>query len=790
MCYKTNSVLRHLVEWCGHVSPNHPLRAVKPSLTFSQFSWLASFGPRALAWSCAAACFFVLSASIPAQRADDYQAAQDGNLGSVDPSDVFLKAYTSVQQGEKLEGDGKLRPALAKYRYAASLLEQLNQTNPNWQPLIIQYRIRKTTENIRKLEDKLALQPPTEPTAPVGARSGAAANVPPAEEDDLPVPDAPNGYPAQPTAAPVPPVAELSSATIASAAKLAKMAGELKAAQDALAAAKKKEQDAIKRMQELEFQQHSLQSNNKIVDTRLKRFKAERDDLQKDLDKAQARLKEALVKNPDATEARKELRDQVATLTKSLAKAEADTAAAQKERDNVGAKLTEAESRNNQLAAERDKALAQNVTTEEASRKIQALQTENEALNKQLTAAEASIAQLTTEAVKKKEELEGMQKELTTVKDQLATTRDQQDRSATTITELNQKLEEDGRQLAEAKRKGMTGEEYARMTNENNLLKGIVLRQLKVDANRALARKLVSDELARLEVQSSVLNDQIEQLGRPTVPLTDEERALFKEPETAASTPDPSLLASKITAYKPSASASPATSAEPAAAPPGETPAAAPVDGTAQANPPSDPADGAPQVETKTQPQVAEELQPLARQAEESFHRGKFGDSEEAYKKLLARDPKNIYLLSNMGAVLSRENKLKSAEVTLKKAMLVNGKDAYTLATLGIVYYRMRRYDDALECLTKAVQYDPKNATAHNYLGITSSQKGWPEAALEEVQKAISLNPQYADAHFNIAVIYATNQPPAKEQAQEHYKMATSLGAAPDPALEKLIGKK
>ena len=57
-----------------------------------------------------------------------------------DPSEVFLKAFTSVQQGEKLEADNKLRPALAKYRFAASLLEQLTQTNPNWQALIVRYR--------------------------------------------------------------------------------------------------------------------------------------------------------------------------------------------------------------------------------------------------------------------------------------------------------------------------------------------------------------------------------------------------------------------------------------------------------------------------------------------------------------------------------------------------------------------------------------------------------------------------------------------------------------------------
>jgi tetratricopeptide (TPR) repeat protein len=194
-----------------------------------------------------------------------------------------------------------------------------------------------------------------------------------------------------------------------------------------------------------------------------------------------------------------------------------------------------------------------------------------------------------------------------------------------------------------------------------------------------------------------------------------------------------------------------------------------------------------PSVDTAFKPKVAPELIPLALDAKEDFDRGHYADAESVYAKLLARDPQNPYLLSNQGVVLFREDKLKSAEVMLKKAVASAPKDPFGQATLGIVYYKMHRYDDAINSLTKAIQLDPKNATAHNYLGITSSQKGWPEAAIEEIQKAIALNPNYADAHFNIAVIYATNQPPSKDQAMQHYKIATSLGATPDAMLEKLL---
>ena len=63
---------------------------------------------------------------------------------SGDPSDLFLNAYMSVQKAEKLEQDGKFKLALQKYRYAASLLDQIRANNPSWQPLIVDYRKKKT----------------------------------------------------------------------------------------------------------------------------------------------------------------------------------------------------------------------------------------------------------------------------------------------------------------------------------------------------------------------------------------------------------------------------------------------------------------------------------------------------------------------------------------------------------------------------------------------------------------------------------------------------------------------
>src|SRR2546426_4565624 len=77
---------------------------------------------------------------------------------SDDPSEVFLKAYMTAQQGEKLEHDNQFKAALAKYRFAGSLLEDLRKNHADWQPAIVEYRSRKVAENILRVQGKASTQ--------------------------------------------------------------------------------------------------------------------------------------------------------------------------------------------------------------------------------------------------------------------------------------------------------------------------------------------------------------------------------------------------------------------------------------------------------------------------------------------------------------------------------------------------------------------------------------------------------------------------------------------------------
>src|SRR3989475_9512518 len=75
-----------------------------------------------------------------------------------DPSEIFLKAYLSAQQGEKLEHENRLKTALAKYRFAGSLIEELRRSHADWQPAIVEYRGRKISESILRVQSKVSTQ--------------------------------------------------------------------------------------------------------------------------------------------------------------------------------------------------------------------------------------------------------------------------------------------------------------------------------------------------------------------------------------------------------------------------------------------------------------------------------------------------------------------------------------------------------------------------------------------------------------------------------------------------------
>ena len=70
---------------------------------------------------------------------------------AADSSEQFLTAYQAFQQGEKLERSGNASDALAKYRFAESLLAAISTNDPSWQKPVVEYRLKKTREALDRM---------------------------------------------------------------------------------------------------------------------------------------------------------------------------------------------------------------------------------------------------------------------------------------------------------------------------------------------------------------------------------------------------------------------------------------------------------------------------------------------------------------------------------------------------------------------------------------------------------------------------------------------------------------
>ncbi len=685
-----------------------------------------------------------------------------------DPSEIFLKAYMTAQQGENLEHDNQFKAALAKYRFAGSLIEELRKNHGDWQPAIVEYRGRKISENILRLQDKLSTQsdlataspPLPEAVEAPGQRTSTTASPQPSVDVSTSksatttarVAEVPAEGPA------VPSDAAIKEATRQLNAKVDQLQADLEKSHSQLSAAQGEKQLLSERLKE---------SNSKLdkAQTELGKSKGAERQVRDELGKAQDTLKKIQMAGDKNAKGQEALRAEVDRLKEAVIAAESARVAAEKEKDATNAKMAEANKRVGAITKERDQAVAEAKGSKEAQQRVGALVAENSSLQKKLANAEKTVRELSEEKPKKEQQLAEVRRQIDQLQQQLAASQKQNRDYETMVASLRSQLDETATQLTKAKLVGATAEETTRLRKENEMLRTIVLRERQEEARREQAKKLMLAEFDKLRIKSETLNQQIELLAQPVTKLTDEELALLRQPIVSISDNNPATMKASFAFAKKTTATSVTIN--------GQEEKESPTDeNTAEGNSSNGIGDSG------FKPDVAEELVPVARLAKQNFEHGKYRSAEKQYQEILVKSPNNLYSLSNLGVVYFRTGRFKAAELTLKKAVAISPRDEFAHTTLGIVYYRQSKFEAALTELTKSLAINPKSATAHNYLGITASQKGWQEAAEKELLEALANNPNYADAHFNLAVIYATAEPPAKELAKQHYAKATALGSA------------
>jgi Flp pilus assembly protein TadD len=675
-----------------------------------------------------------------------------------DPSEIFLKAYLSAQQGEKLEHENRFQTALAKYRFAGSLIAQLRRSHADWQPAIVEYRGRKISEGILRIQGTMTRQ--NELSANASPLPEVVPSLPESADWSEPGPEvvAPqsDGIVTQ----------ESRDAAIKEATK--KLRGKADQLQTAL----------DKAHSDLESARKEKEAVNTRLDETNSKLEKTQDDLDKaknserhardELAKAQESLRAAQASQENGiTQRQQQLNAEVVQLKGALAAADEARVAAEKQRDDTQAKLAAASEQMTALEHQRNEAPAQLRLTQESDQGVQSLLAEKEDLQQKLANAEEKLRNLSESDPVNAKTFAETNEQIAQLRKQLSESEKRNDYLTARSAELAVQLDEAGTELQVAKLAGANSEESAQLTRENELLRNIVVRERQEEARRDETRKLVVAELDRLKIRSETLNQQIEFLAQPVTKLNSEELALLRQPVVSVSDQRAGLFKASFVFEKKSAANSTSTS---------KTDARSGGESDARINRP-DPS------KTDLPPKV----RGLVRAAGKNLQQGNYKAAEKQYQQILAEDANNLDALSNLGVVYVRSGNLGSAESTLEKAVAIAPDNDFLLTTLGVVQYRQSKFDEAIVQLTKAIAINPKSATAHNYLGIAASQKGRQKEAEKEILQALANNPDDADAHFNLAVILITTQPGSKELAREHYARATALGIEPSPSLEKLL---
>lgn len=727
-----------------------------------------------------------------------------------DSSDLFLGAYQDFQTAEKLEREGKPREALGKYEDAFKALQQIRKEAPDWQPLVVDYRLKKTQEGITRLQGEVAsLPPPVEsiegPMPEPDRESSRLPKVPSGPQVVVPR-MTPNQRPARereetnrvPSGAVDRELRQLrrqleeaNAENKRLAAKLEKTNGEL---QMALATVDKTKVSLVEVKTEL-AQANAVLDNVKkdgsaasalqaqfdkraaeIIKS-LSQTQADNEVLQEENTRLLAKLEQADVYIKESDKIREDLlgerkkmdedRDAAVKKAQRIKDNSAEIEKLAGENKGLKAKLAESEKLAAQKTSDADKLLRE--TKSLTNKLAEALMnTPRQEVVEKLTLQKNLLLQKVAELEKAKKEtpaaapdpekdrqIAALQSDVNTANDRLLEAQAQVSQSDDKMRGLQKQLDIATGELAQLKINPTPSKEEKNLIAENELLRQIILRQIKEQARRDEAAKAVELVLNATPTKLDALRPHLAVLGEPVVKLTDEERAIFRDPVSLLTQPagEESLNVTMAMAKPTSEEAKQNNTAE---------------------KPAGDEA-------------LPAELRSQFEEAKKMFESQDFAGAEKVFQTIVETAPNNYYILANLGAVQIESGKLSAAEVALKKAIQINGKDSYAHRNLGIVYSRQGKIDAAIGALRRSVEADEKDAVAHNYLGVCLGQKEDRDDAEKEFKRAIAINPSYAAAHFNLAVLYATSQPPSIGPAKTHYQKATELGAPPDASLERLI---
>lgn len=403
---------------------------------------------------------------------------------------------------------------------------------------------------------------------------------------------------------------------------------------------------------------------------------------------------------------------------------------------------------------------------------LKELMDRNRVLTERLDRAEQLAASLSELNKEKDNDITLLKREITRIKLERDELLAANERHQQNIAELQQKLEMLSDGLSPEDKKALANASPVER-QENELLRSVVLKQLRRQAQMKQAKELLLEQLDRTGARSDVLIGLVEDMARGSQ-LSDEEKALFKAPQFEA------VLAA----------------AEPGPAPKAGTEDGAQVEASRQggavmsatlvAAATGKPANADPNRFVENQ-KLSVELSQIDKSARLDFKEGRLSEAEAGFLEYLRYMPQSVPCLCNLGVLKISMKNYSEAEYFLEKAIAIDSKSGLAYYLLGRALFLQDKLDTALERLETAINYDPQNAKAHNCVGVISTRKGWVTRAEKAFTSAVSIDPEYGDAHFNLALLHASKEAPNPQEAGKHYFRALDLGIPRDAKIEEFL---
>lgn len=409
--------------------------------------------------------------------------------------------------------------------------------------------------------------------------------------------------------------------------------------------------------------------------------------------------------------------------------------AANKQISNLKKELEESRAAYSEIQEERDGLLRERdqmsaLLKLNESGRIEELVAQNVGLSRSLREKQEQVDRLILDNNTAKDEIVEAKRNLAIAKSQINRLHQEKRDQDKRISELTEKLRQEELLL--------TSGQATVDSEEVEMLREVIRRQLRVQERRRQAKELLVDAVKSLGQEDDRLREAIELFDGTELVLSSEEQKLVADQNVDGEFLSPTFARDRVTVGREIA-------------------------------------------------KLNVELESYNRAATKAYLSGRLHSTRELFEMMIEQHPGHIPAICRLGVVLLKLQEPEQALARFEKAIELDNNNPYAKRMLGFTYMQLDNLAKAEQYLQRAIELAPDDAKSYMLLGAVYHQLGNTDAAESQFKGAIAADPMPSEPYFNIAMICA-NQDRMKD-AKQYYSQALERGAIPDQALESKMMK-